>query len=98
MHARYSSAISHWLETILFERFGHRFAISQDRGFIHLAMAGSPVTIRIVSDPTTFTQASSDLPCSRWEGAAEGWHLPLAQSLPTPGMDRLPVPLTAAEE
>lgn len=98
MHARYSSAISHWLETILFERFEHRFAISQDRGFIHLAMAGSPVTIRIVSDPTTFTQASSDLPCSRWEGAAEGWHLPLAQSLPTPGMDRLPVPLIEKDD
>jgi hypothetical protein len=93
MHARYSSAISQWLETILFERFGHRFALSQDQGFTHVALAGSPVTIRIVSDPTTFSQAKSDLPCSRWDGAAEGWHLPLAQSLPTPGMAQLPVPL-----
>lgn len=93
MHARYSTSISNWLETILFERFGHRFTLSQDNGLIHLSLTGSPLTIRILSDSSTFLQSNSDLPLSRWDGNAEGWRMALAQPLPAPGVAKLPVPL-----
>lgn len=93
MHARYTTAILDWLEDLLFERFGQRFVLSQDKGLIQLSYAGSPYTICIFSDAPTFTRASSDLPCSRWDGAAEGWHMPLAEPLPAPGAAQLPVPL-----
>lgn len=93
MHASYSSAISNWLESILLERYGHRFTLSQDEGLIYLSYTGSPLAIRIRSDAATFTRANSDALCGRWDGAAEGWHMPMGQSLPTPGLAELPVPL-----
>lgn len=94
MHAPYSNATAAWLETILFERFGHRFLISQQHaGYSLVSLSGSPLAIRFVSDSSTFTQASSKLPFTQWDGAAEGWRMPLALPLPAPGCAALGLPL-----
>lgn len=99
MQKTYSNAIMHWLEVILFERFGHRFKLSQTAaGQTHLSLEGSPLRIRIAADASTFTRASSDLPFTYWNGAAEGWRAPLGQPLPAPGAASLPVPLIEKDD
>lgn len=87
-------AVAHWLQTILYERFGHRFTISQtDPNWIVIGVAGRPGTLRIASDVATFTRADSDLRFTQWNGAAEGWIMPLGKPLPAPGVSLLPSPL-----
>jgi hypothetical protein len=94
MNPAYCDAVISWLQIILYQRFGHRFTFSQtDPNWVRIGVAGRPGTIRIASDATTFTRADSDLRFTQWDGAAEGWIMPLGKSLPAPGVSSLPDPL-----
>lgn len=86
--------VAAWLQLILYERFGHHFTFSQaDRNWTRIGVADRPGTIRIARDVATFTRADSDLRFTQWNGAAEGWIMPLGKPLPTPGVSCLPSPL-----
>ncbi|HEY9279256.1 MAG TPA: polysaccharide deacetylase family protein [Eoetvoesiella sp.] len=88
-----------WLQAILAERFGAGITLSEpQQGYAVLSVAGSPLTIRIIADPATFTRADSNLPFSSWDGAGEGWKMPLKQALPAPGLDKLRTPLIEQSE
>lgn len=94
MNPAHCDAVADWMQTILYERFGHRFTFSQtDPNWIRIGVADQPGMIRIACDVATFTRADSDLRFTQWNGAPEGWIMPLEKPLPAPGVSCLPTPL-----
>jgi hypothetical protein len=88
-----------WTQAILAERFGDQIALSEpDQGYASLSVRGLAGVIRIAADPVTFSRADSELPIAYWDGAAEGWTMPLGERLPAPGIDTLPMPLIEQNE
>jgi hypothetical protein len=47
---------------------------------------------------TTFIQGNSDLPCTHWDAASEGWNPVLGSPLPAPGAASLPTPLITSTD
>lgn len=84
-----------WLQTILQERFGHTFDLQPqpDAQHIVLHLPGDARYITLALYGATFTRADSDLPCTQWSAAAEGWATALPGALPAPGAAELPAPL-----
>ena len=91
---RYSAAAIRWMERVLGERFSRHLRLQHiDSDYIDIRVAGSALRIRMPAQAEMFTQASSDLAVTSWDGAAEGWNMPLTRPLPAPGASRLPYPL-----
>lgn len=89
----WSAAVA-WLDTILGERLSSQLRLMQsEAGYLRITLPGSGASIRIASDPATFSQAHSDLPCCHWDAKAEGWRPVLCLPLPAPGANNLPIPL-----
>ncbi len=87
------SAIS-WLNTILCERLSKHLKLSKCKpGHLLITVHGSGAGIRINSEPATFSQAGSGLPCGSWDPQAEGWQSALGLPLPTPGATTISGPL-----
>ncbi len=87
------SAIS-WLNTILCERLNKDLRLGKsERGYLLITLCGSSASVRINSEPATFSQANSDLPCSSWDPQAEGWQSALGLPLPAPGAASMSLPL-----
>lgn len=86
-----------WLQTLLQERFGHALTlqVQGDSGLL-LRLARDDEHIELPTVGGTFTRADSDLPCTQWDAAAEGWHVALPGALPAPGAAHLPSPLIEA--
>ena len=84
-----------WLQTILQERFGHTFDLQPQPDAQHIALhlPGDARCITLALYGATFTRADSDLPCTQWSAAAEGWATALPGALPAPGAAELPAPL-----
>lgn len=84
-----------WLQTILQERFGHTFDLQPQPDAQHIALhlPGDARYITLALYGATFTRADSDLPCTQWSAAAEGWATALPGALPAPGAAELPAPL-----
>lgn len=83
-----------WLNSILEERFGHVFILNVDaQGDWLLSLPNAEGSITFKTDPVTFTRADSNLPCSHWDAAAEGWQCVLGLPLPAPGAATLTSPL-----
>lgn len=83
-----------WLEHVLFERYHVMFFLRQnEQCAIQLFHEGSSASIQLTTDPTSFNCAVSNLPCTRWDAVAEGWHAVLGQPLPAPGAASLVSPL-----
>ena len=84
-----------WLKKILFERFGISFRLHiLSNGRLELDFPNSDGAISFATDKANyFTSSNSDLPCCTWNGAIEGWRLPLCKSLPAPGASSLKYPL-----
>lgn len=88
-----------WIRTILAERLGDQVVLSKpDQGFATLSAPGLPGIIRIAADPLTFSRNDSKLPLTYWDGADEGWTMPLNDGLPAPGSATLPAPLIERNE
>lgn len=84
-----------WLQFIMQERFGLSFSLKPHADYrgITLHLTGEARGITIAHDGATFTRADSNLACSSWNAAAEGWHTALDPVLPAPGVSRLSSPL-----
>ena len=79
-----------WLETILHERFGHQFSLTQyDK---QLTMRLQDVVGVILFDTLipAFHQAGSDAPCSQWDALSQGYNAALSSPLSAPGIAELP--------
>ncbi|MER1969077.1 polysaccharide deacetylase family protein [Castellaniella sp. GW247-6E4] len=86
-----------WMQTLLRERFGHKFdlLVQPDERHIALRLPGHARCITLALDGVTFTRMDSDLPCALWDASAEGWAAALQEPLPAPGVESLPMPLIA---
>lgn len=83
-----------WVENILQERFGHPLTVHpQPDDSVRIALALQSPHIELPLDTATFTRADSDLPCTQWHAADEGWQTALDAILPAPGANTLPSPL-----
>ena len=91
----HTSAALAWLQIILQERFGHTFVLQllPDAQHIALHLPSDTRCITLALDGVTFSRADSDLPCTPWDAAAEGWQPALPGALPAPGAAQLPTPL-----
>lgn len=83
-----------WLGTVLYDRFGHAFTLQvQPDNMLQITLEGAKPCIALSLDGATFTRADSNLPCSQWNAAPEGWQTALLPVLPAPGTSTLPSPL-----
>ncbi|WP_409297426.1 polysaccharide deacetylase family protein [Pseudomonas sp. KCJK8993] len=87
-------SILSWLEQVLAERYGQAFSIGLlDAGILCLSHEDSPARVLLATDSRSFNRAESDLPCTSWDAAREGWTPALGSPLPAPGASDLPSPL-----
>lgn len=88
-----------WLKAILYERFGHTFILESDgRGELIMRLQNAKRCITIATDTDTFIRADSNLPCTHWDAASEGWRSILGSTLPAPGAAKLPEQLITPTE
>ncbi|WP_233099709.1 polysaccharide deacetylase family protein [Acidovorax sp. IB03] len=82
------------MQFILQERFGHAFTLQQQSdNTLQITLDAATPCITLALDGATFTRADSNLPCTLWNAATEGWHTALDPVLPAPGASTLPSPL-----
>jgi len=85
------SALS-WLSTIFEERFGHCFSFSYQNDKLCMELIGNKGTITFTPN-STFTEASTNAPCSNWNAEQEGFVSVIGGVIPAPCMSDLPKPL-----
>jgi hypothetical protein len=99
MPAEYTPAALAWLQTLLKERLGHAFHLqAKVGGKLALGLPSDARCITLVTDPATFTRTDSELACTQWDAAAEGWHPASGSPLAAPGAADLPKKLITGEE
>lgn len=83
---RLSPAACSWLSAIFSERFHRPLSLDvADSGHV-LRCVGAAGAICFDSLAQGLLQpGDADLPCPRWEGADDGWHLPMGSAIPAPG-------------
>lgn len=82
-----------WLETILSERFDHRWHLSRTPQGLFLALEGAEGRIFFDNLRDCFTKAQSNYPCAEWNAESEGWESVLGSPIPAPGFEVLHSPL-----
>lgn len=86
----FSTPCLSWLESVLEERFGHRFSLSQHGGRLDMRLGDAPYWLCFDSLITGFHLPHADMPSINWDAAAQGYSLLLGQALPAPGIATLP--------
>lgn len=87
-----------WLETILLERFGYAFTLTQESNVLVLTLQGSEGSISFDRLQAAFHQSRSDFPCHQWQASADGYTAPINDMLPAPSETELPSPLIGINE
>jgi len=82
-----------WLETILWERFGHRFKLIQREDDLTLFLSGSASKITFDQLETVFHQYRSDFPCEQWRASSDGFKASVDDIIPAPSEHKLRNPL-----
>lgn len=83
-----------WVQFILQDRFGHAFTLQlQPDNTLRIWLGPAAPCIELPLDIATFIRSDSDLPCTQWNAAAEGWQAALDPILPAPGANALQSPL-----
>jgi peptidoglycan/xylan/chitin deacetylase (PgdA/CDA1 family) len=82
-----------WLETILNERFGHRFDLSQQSNTLLLRFPGNQGEIKFDQLQEVFHQSRSEFPCQQWQASSESYTAPIENKLPAPSETDLLSPL-----
>ncbi|GAA3902601.1 hypothetical protein GCM10022228_11230 [Halomonas cibimaris] len=96
---QFSNQALDWLSSILEERFGHAFTLTQSQNSLRLSLAISPQGyILFPRLETAFHQSRSDFPCGSWDAAAAGFTPVLGEPLPTPAMPHPPARLVEPTE
>lgn len=92
--SQFSTEALNWLSSIIEERFGHAFKLTQNKDCLRLSLIdyfkGSITFTKLES---IFHESHSDSPCCRWDPTTEGWINELRSPLFAPGVKTLPVPL-----
>ena len=75
MQPNFQKSKLHWLELVVKERFGHKFSVVVDSNSLlsmHLQNDERKITFRV--EQNVLTSFNSNLPCSFWNAALEGWN------------------------
>lgn len=89
----FSDGAMRWLETILFERFGHHFTLVQQPNTLEFKLNGSQGSITFARLQSIFHQSCSDFPCQQWQASSEDFIAPIEDYIPAPSITELPSPL-----
>lgn len=89
----FSNGAMRWLETVLFERFGHHFTLAQQSEALQLSLGNSERAITFDRLESVFLQSRSDFPCKQWNANSEGYVGPIEDVIPAPSEIDLPKPL-----
>ncbi|HDI3190996.1 TPA: polysaccharide deacetylase family protein [Vibrio cholerae] len=89
----FSDGAMRWLETILFERFGHHFTLAQQPNTLQFYLKGSQGSITFARLQSIFHQSRSDFPCQQWQASSEDFTAPIDDYIPAPSLTELPSPL-----
>lgn len=92
-----ASALS-WLETLLQERLGLTFTLTQQANTLQLSLSGSEGVITFDQLESVFHQSRSDFPCQQWVASKEGFTAPIEDAIPAPSEKSLQVPLIELNE
>lgn len=87
-----------WLEAIMNERFGHRFALTKSGCTLSLRLPRHEGAILFGLPQAIFHKSHSDFQCGAWDGTAEGWEMVLGRAIPAPGEANLRYPLIERTE
>lgn len=82
-----------WLETLLWERFGHRFVLVEQLQTLELFLPGSQGSIVFDQLQPVFHQSRSNFPCKYWQASVEGYKAPIEDEIQAPSECKLPAPL-----
>ncbi|MBF4264062.1 hypothetical protein EAY73_19780, partial [Vibrio anguillarum] len=86
----FSEGAIRWLETILFERFGHRFILAEQPNTLQFYLNDSQGSITFPSLQGIFHQSRSDFPCQQWQASSEDFIAPIEDNIPAPFLNALP--------
>ncbi|WP_421323012.1 polysaccharide deacetylase family protein [Aeromonas veronii] len=89
----FSDGAMRWLETILFERFGHHFTLAQQPNTLQFYLKGSQGSITFARLQSIFHQSRSDFPCQQWQASSEDFTAPIDDYILAPSLTELPSPL-----
>ncbi len=91
MNIIFSHAALSWLSSLLNERFGLVFDITQQGQWLVLQLKNAQAgEIKIGPVLEVFHQSKSDFPCTFWHADKEGYVSILAKPIPAPGISELP--------
>lgn len=82
-----------WIRTLLCERYGHQFELSEIDQVLFLTLPGENKNIRFDNLQEIFHQSRSDFPCELWNASSEGFFAPIKQEIPAPSATELATPL-----
>ena len=82
-----------WLESLIEERFGGQWVLNVTSDSIKLSLRGSALAITFDPMSEKFTQPTSEMPISYWDGRLDGWDTVFDGPLPAPGLASLQSPL-----
>jgi hypothetical protein len=94
----FSDGAMRWLESILFERFGHYFILTQQSNTLQLIRDDGQGSIMFDRLESVFHQARSDFSCKQWQASSEGYVGPVEDVIPAPSEIDLPAPLIELNE
>lgn len=88
---QYNHSVIQWLQTIIYERFGHRLYIKKNsQGNIYLSLEKSCKFIVFDALISGFFSTTSELPYCEWDASCENFTPVLGKPLPAPGLNELP--------
>lgn len=79
-----------WLESLLEERFGHKFELLEQSNAIILTKPDVAGRIKFDQLETVFHQTRSNFPCKEWEPSSEGFSSVIDKKLKAPSEKRFP--------
>lgn len=95
---QYTATALRWLETLLLERFGHKFTIAQQGNTLQLFLSNSNSVIIFDQLQSVFSQSQSDFPCQQWKPSVEGFIAPIEEMMFAPSETLLSKPLIDLSE
>lgn len=89
----FSSGAIEWLQTLLWERFGHSFDLVETSSALVLTLPNSEKAIRFERLDSVFHESRSDFPCYEWDASSEGFEGAVSYIIPAPSEHQLSRPL-----
>lgn len=90
---QFPGSVLDWLIVLLDERYGLKFSIIQRNHALEMALHGSGQKIIFDKLEPAFHESCSNFSCDHWNAEREGFIGPVANKIPAPASDRLPLPL-----